>query len=129
VLFPVNPLTLARYREAFTTSRAKDDAGDAAYLLELVRDHRDKLPAWRPDDAATRSLSLLCEGRRKAVDLRTRLCNALTAHLKSYYPQALELAGGELHIVLACDFLLRWPSLQELGRARPKTIHQFYSAS
>src|SRR5712692_7070626 len=25
VLFPINPLTLARYREAFTPSRAKDD--------------------------------------------------------------------------------------------------------
>lgn len=93
-----------------------------------MRDHRDKLPVWRPDDAATRSLSLLCEGRRKAVDLRTRLCNALTAHLKGYYPQALELAGDDLHIVLACDFLLRWPSLQELKRARAKTIHQFYLA-
>ena len=25
VLYPINPVTLARYREAFTTSRAKDD--------------------------------------------------------------------------------------------------------
>ncbi len=30
VLFPINPLTLARYREAFTPSRAKDDPTDAA---------------------------------------------------------------------------------------------------
>src|SRR5262249_28501160 len=29
VLFPINPLTLARYREAFTPSRAKDDPTDA----------------------------------------------------------------------------------------------------
>ena len=33
VLFPVNPLTLARYREAFTPSRAKDDPTDAALQL------------------------------------------------------------------------------------------------
>jgi transposase len=128
LLFPVNPLTLARYREAFTTSRAKDDAGDAAYLMELVRDHRDKLSPWRPDDATTRSIALLCEGRRKAVDLRTGLGNALLAHLKSYFPQAVELCGDDLYSVLSCDFLVRWPSLQELKRAREKTVRAFYSA-
>ena len=128
VLFPVNPLTLSRYREAFTTSRAKCDAGDASFLMELVRDHREKLPAWRPDDATTRSIALLCEGRRKAVDLRTGLCNALSAHLKSYFPQALELCGDDLHSVLSCDFLLRWPSLQEVKRSREKTVRAFYTS-
>ena len=44
VLFPINPLTLARYREAFTPSRAKDDPTDAALQLELLCTHRDKLP-------------------------------------------------------------------------------------
>ena len=43
VLFPSNPLMLARYREAFTPSRAKDDPTDAALQLELLRTHRDKL--------------------------------------------------------------------------------------
>ena len=42
VLFPINPLTLARYREAFTPSRAKDDPTDAALQLEVLRTHRDK---------------------------------------------------------------------------------------
>ncbi len=36
-LYPVNPSTLARYREAFSPSRHKDDASDAAYLAELLR--------------------------------------------------------------------------------------------
>src|ERR1051326_4183884 len=36
VLFPVQPATLARYRSAFTTSRAKDDPTDAAIALELL---------------------------------------------------------------------------------------------
>ena len=33
VLVPVNPLTLARYRDACTPSRAKDDPTDAALQL------------------------------------------------------------------------------------------------
>jgi hypothetical protein len=35
VLFPVQPTTLARYRSAFTTSRAKDDPTDAEYALQV----------------------------------------------------------------------------------------------
>jgi hypothetical protein len=49
VLFPINPSSLARYREAFSPSRAKDDPTDAAYLVELLQQHRDRLRAWRPD--------------------------------------------------------------------------------
>jgi hypothetical protein len=43
VLFPVNPLTVAKYREAFTPSRAKDDPIDAELQVELLLKHRDKL--------------------------------------------------------------------------------------
>jgi len=34
VLYPLNPTTLAKYREAFTPSRAKDDPSDAEYAAE-----------------------------------------------------------------------------------------------
>src|SRR5712672_2156822 len=42
-VYPINPLTSARYRQAFTPSGAKDDQPDARVLLELVRDHAAKL--------------------------------------------------------------------------------------
>jgi len=35
-LYPINPITLQKFREAFVTSRAKDDALDAQYLA-LIR--------------------------------------------------------------------------------------------
>ena len=50
VLYPINPSTLARYREAFSPSRAKDDPTDAEYAAELLMQHRDRLKAWHPDD-------------------------------------------------------------------------------
>ncbi len=126
-LYAINPMTLARYRQTFTTSRAKDDRRDARCLMELVRDHRDKLTPWQADAAQTRALGALVEGRRAAVDLRTQLCNRLKSHLKSYFPQALDLVGDHLYTALCCDFLLRWPTLQELKRARSATLCQFYS--
>ena len=39
VLFPVNPTMLAKYREAFTPSGAKDDPTDAQLALELLLRH------------------------------------------------------------------------------------------
>ena len=48
ILFPLHPLTLARYREAFTPSRAKDDPTDAELQLELLLTHRDKLRPLNP---------------------------------------------------------------------------------
>jgi transposase len=125
-VYAVNPMSLSRHRETLVTSRAKSDAGDAYYLMDLVRQYHEHLPIWQPGEAAIRALTALVEQRRQAVDLRTQLTNWLTAHLKSYYPQALQLAGKDLHTTVACDFLLRWPSLGELKRARAATIRQFY---
>src|ERR1043165_8803344 len=49
VLFPVNPKSLARFREALYPSRSKNDPVDAALLLELLLKHRQHLRPWQPD--------------------------------------------------------------------------------
>jgi transposase len=128
VLYPVNPATAARYRQAFKTSRAKSDPSDAQVCLELLLQHRDKLTEWLPNDPQTRALARLLEHRRGTVDLRTLLTNMLRDALKSYYPQALELAGQDLFAPLACQFLLKWPSLQQLQKATKDTVRKFYYA-
>lgn len=128
VLHPINPATSALYRQAFTTSRAKDDPDDAEICLELLRHHREKLRPWRPEDAPTRELRALLEKRRRAVDLRTALTNNLRDELKCSFPQALELGGEELHSKMACDLLLRWPSLQALQKTKKETLRKFYYA-
>lgn len=125
VLFPVNPRALKRFREAFAPSGAKDDPGDADLLLELLTKHEDRLHRWMPDNAETRAIARLCQARRKAVDLRTKLTNQLTAELKGYFPQALSWAG-ELETQLATDFLQRWSTLRAVQRAKAQTIRKFY---
>lgn len=127
VLYPVNPRSLCRFREAFTPSGAKDDAPDARLLLELLVTHRDLLHPWHPDDAATRTLHRLVQFRRATVDLRTQLTLQLQAALKEYFPQALRWAGDDLATPLAAEFLERWPTLPALQRVRPATIRQFYT--
>jgi Transposase len=65
VLFPVKPLTLAKYREAFTPSRAKDDPTDAALQVALLLQHRDKLTPLTPQSPTMRTLAPLVEHRRR----------------------------------------------------------------
>ena len=127
VLYPINPKALARYREAFRTSRAKDDPADSQLLLDLVVRHRDHLRAWVPDTMEARKLQLLCEQRRKLVNQRVALTNRLTSLLKQYFPQALEWVG-DLASLQGCDFLGLWPNLAALQAARPSSIRKFYQA-
>jgi transposase len=127
VLFPVNPKTVAKYREAFSPSGAKDDPTDADLLLELVTLHRDKLRAWVPDDELTRTITLLVEYRRQLVDTQTGLSNQLTSLLKLYFPQALAWVG-ELTTVQACDFLQHWPTLAQVQQVAPTKLRKFYIA-
>ena len=125
-LFPINPITLQKFREAFVTSRAKDDGKDAQYLAELLLTHHDKLTPWTPEDAQTRRLQQLVLHRRAVVDERTALSNRLQALLKQYFPQALDLCGDELWRPLATAFLLKWPTLQAVQKAKPAALKAFY---
>ena len=54
VLFPINPSMLAKYREAFKPSRAKDDPTDAELAIDLVLRHRDRFKPLRPQSTEMR---------------------------------------------------------------------------
>jgi len=125
-LHPINPITLQKYREAFVTSRAKDDAKDALYLAELLLNHHHQLKIWAPEDSATRAVQQLVFHRRAVVDERTGLTNRLIALLKQYFPQALVLCGEDLWRPLATRFLLKWSSLQAVQKVKPATLKAFY---
>ena len=126
-LYPINPQAFAHFRKAFAVSGAKDDPIDAQLMWEYLLKHRDRLRVWNPEDVDTRMLALLVEDRRKMLDLRTKLSNKLTATLKGYFPQALELIGTKVAGTMACDFLQRWTSLGAIKKCRDHTIQEFYT--
>jgi transposase len=125
VLFAVNPTTLAKYREAFCLSYAKDDPTDAELALELLMMHRDKLTALRPQSAAMRALQRLVEQRRTLVADKVRLTNRLTDALKQYFPQVVEWFKDKDTMVF-CDVLTRWPTLNHAQRARKARLTAFF---
>src|SRR3989454_5083137 len=127
VLFPINPLTLARYREAFTPSRAKDDPTDAALQLELLLTHRDKLQPLQPQSPTIRALAQLVEHRRRVVGDKVRITNRLTSTLKNYFPHVLQWFQDK-DTAIFCDFLSRWPTLKAAQLARRTTLEAFFRA-
>jgi transposase len=125
VLFPVHPATLAKYRQAFTPSRAKADPTDAELALELLLRYRAKLKALRPQSASMRALLRLVEQRRRLVADKNRISNRLTDALKQYFPDVLDWFEDK-GTLLFCDFLSRWPTLKQLQHARKATLQTFF---
>jgi transposase len=125
VLYPVNPLAFSQYRKSHKPSGAKTDAADATLLLNFLLERQAELRPLQPDTPATRSLQLLTEGRRQLVDQSTALTNQLTSQLKQCFPQVLDWFQ-KLDSLSACDFLEQWPTLQDLQKAKRKTLIKFY---
>ena len=125
VLFPVNALTGAKYREAFTPSRAKDDPSDAELQLDLLLKHRDKLQMLTPQSATMRTLDQLVEFRRRLVEDKVRLTNRLTSALKNDFPQVLHWVCDKDTTIFG-DFLSQWPTLKAVQLARRGTLERFF---
>jgi len=126
VLVPINPATVSNYRKTFTHSGAKDDPTDAAIQVEMLQLHMDKLKPIMPDSTVVRQLAQLVEYRRKLVQSRVSLTNKITAALKNYFPHVLDWFE-EKDTVIFCDFVMRWPSLPLVKKARKQTLIDFFN--
>jgi len=126
-IVPIPPKALAKYREAFSQSGAKDDPSDAYLAMDFLKKHSEKLKPIAPDTPETRNIQRLVEHRRSLVAERVRVTNRITATLKEYFPQALEWFN-DLDTILFCDFIERWPTLSAVKKARKSTLETFFYA-
>jgi len=125
-IYPIHPSTLAKYRETFKPSRAKDDPTDAELAVDLLLRHPERFKPLRPQSLEMRALATLVEHRRQLVGERTRITNRLRSSLKQYYPQALDWFD-HIDTPMFCDFLARWPTLIQVKRARASTLRRFFA--
>ena len=124
-IYPLNPISADSFRQSLYPSLRKDDSTDAALLLEILQKHRGHLCQQSMAPASARLLEGLTQARRKSVDQRTALIQQLISTLKDYYPQALDMIG-EPSEPMSRAFLKKWPSWQELSKAREQTLRKFY---
>lgn len=125
VLFPIDPKRLAKYREAFVPSGAKDDPTDAEFAMDYLMRHPEKLKALKLESAAIRKLRYLVEARNRIRGDQSRCVNRLIQALKQYYPQAVDWFNDHNTLVF-CDFLKQWPTLTTVQRARKTRLERFF---
>jgi hypothetical protein len=103
-VFPINPLSVARYRERHVVSGAKSDPGDAHVLAELVRTDRQHHRAAAGDSDLAEAVKVLARAHQNLIWSRQRQANTLRSALREFYPAALDsfeqLAGRDCLAVL-----------------------------
>jgi transposase len=88
-VFPINPLSVSRYRDRHSVARRKSDAGDALVLANILR---TDLAAHRPlpaDSELAQAIAVLARAQQDAVWARTDAHNKLRSLLREYYPAIL----------------------------------------
>ncbi|MGW4872849.1 IS110 family transposase [Streptomyces chartreusis] len=90
MVFAVNPMAAARYRDRHGVSRKKSDPGDALVLANILRtDMAIHRPL--PDDTdLARAIAVIARAQQDATWNRQQLANQLRSLLREYYPAALE---------------------------------------
>ena len=67
VIYPINPSTIAKYRETFTPSGANDPT-DAEFAVDLLLRHPDRFKPIQPQSVEMRTLTTLVEQRRNLIN-------------------------------------------------------------
>jgi len=125
VVFAINPLQVARYRERHSTSGAKSDPGDAHLLAEIVRLDRAHHRPVAGDSEIAEHVKVAARAHQTMIWSRVRQVNALRSLLREYYPAALATFGTDLADRDALAVLAAAPSPEQgrrLSQARIENL-------
>ena len=120
IVYPINPMQVARYRERHSTSGAKSDPGDAHLLAEIVRLDRGHHRLIAGDSEIAEHVKVAARAHQTMIWSRVRQVNALRSLLREYYPAALAAFGTDLADRDALAVLAAAPS-PEQGRRLSQT--------
>ncbi len=123
-VYAINPKAVDRHRERFRVAGAKSDLRDAWILATLLRTDRPLYRPLLPDAEAAQELRVLTRDRAELVRTRTMLSNQLTACLKAYFPDFLDLFG-DLDRPVALALLQTFPTRDALRAASVKRLETF----
>jgi len=105
IVYPINPLQAARYRERHGVAGAKSDPGDAHVLAEIVRLDRAHHRPAAGDSMIAEGVRVAARAHQSTIWMRQRAANTLRSLLRECYPAALaafadDLAGRDALAVL-----------------------------
>ena len=115
LVYAINPLQVARYRERHSTSGAKSDPGDAHLLAEIIRLDRAHHRRIAGDSEIAEHVKVAARAHQTMIWSRVRQVNTLRSLLREYYPAVLAVFGTDLASPDALVVLAAAPT-PELGR-------------
>jgi len=93
-VYPINPMSVARYRDRHSVAGRKSDHGDSLVLAGVLR---TDMHAHRPlpaDTELAQAIAVLARAQQDAVWDRTTAHNRLRSHLREYFPAFLAAFAG-----------------------------------
>jgi Transposase/Transposase IS116/IS110/IS902 family len=112
-VYPINPLTAARYRDRHSLAGNKSDRRDAVMLANVVRQDRHQLRPLRGDSEQALEIRARARAHFRAIQLQNLLRNQLRSRLLEFYPAMVPLLSADLRDALA---VLRVAPAPQLGR-------------
>jgi hypothetical protein len=88
-IWSINPKAVDRYRDRFTSWRAKSDAGDAVLLANILRTDRHAHRPLPADSDLVAAIGVLARAHQDATWRRQGEVNRLRSLLREYFPAAL----------------------------------------
>jgi transposase len=85
-VYPVNPMSVARYRDRHSVAGRKSDKGDSAVLANVLRTDRHAHRPLPADSELAQAIAVLARAQQDAVWDRTTAHNKLRSHLREYFP-------------------------------------------
>lgn len=123
-VYPINPLTAARYRDRHSLAGNKSDRRDAVMLANVVRTDRHQLRPLRGDSDQALEIRARARAHLRAIQLQNQLRNQLRSRLLEFYPAVLPLiAADDLRDALAVLSVAPSPAMgRGLSRSKLEAI-------
>ena len=100
---PVNPMSVARYRDRHTVAGRKSDHGDAVVLANVLRTDQALHRPMPAGSELAQAIAVLARAQQDAVWDRTTAHHKLRSHLREYYPGFLAAFAGSCRGILRPD--------------------------
>ena len=121
-VYPINPMSVARYRDRHSVAGRKSDHGDSFVLANVLRTDRHAHRPLPEDSEAAQAVAVLARARQDAVRDCTTAHNKLRSRLREYYPGFLAAFAS------IRDGILR-PGARYLLAAAPSPAQAAYAAT
>lgn len=123
-VYAINPMSSARYRDRYSTSGAKSDAGDAHVLAEIVRLDRAHHREIAGDTNLADAVKLLGRAHQNLIWERVRHVLRLRSALLDFFPVAVQAFSD----LAATDALILLSRAPDPARSARLTRSQVVSA-